>query len=204
MLNNIRKLKEKNIGSISFSLRKKFSWIIKKNLYGKFGKNSILQKPLLIYNRKYIFIGDNVTIRPGIRLEPINSYGIQTFKPHISIGDGTCIEQYCHITCTNSILIGKDVTIAAFSYISDTDHDYTDIDNGILSQSLIVKRTSIGDQSFIGMGARIMPGVRIGKHCVIGTNSVVTKDISDYSVAVGIPAKVVKKYNTTTKLWEKL
>jgi NDP-sugar pyrophosphorylase family protein len=56
----------------------------------------------------------------------------------------------------------------------------------------IVKSTEIGEYTFIGSGSYIMPGVKIGKGCVIGTNSVVTKDIPDYSIAVGSPAKVIK------------
>lgn len=62
----------------------------------------------------------------------------------------------------------------------------------------------IGDQTFIGMHAVILPGVLIGKHCVIGANSVVTDNIPDYSVAVGVPAKVIKKYNWKTGEWEKI
>lgn len=60
----------------------------------------------------------------------------------------------------------------------------------------------IGDGSWLGTHVVIAGNITIGKHCVIGANSVVTKDIPDYSVAVGIPAKVVKRYNFDTKCWE--
>ena len=52
----------------------------------------------------------------------------------------------------------------------------------------------IGDGSWIGTGSVVLPGATIGKHCTIGANSVVTGDIPDYSVAVGAPARVIKRY----------
>jgi acetyltransferase-like isoleucine patch superfamily enzyme len=200
----LKKLKGKNFKDILFFLNKKSSWMIQKYRFGSFGKNSVFQKPLIIYNKKRIFISNNVTIRPGIRIEPIKRYGSQTFSPEIVIGEGTNIEQCCHITSANKVIIGEKVTIAGFSMITDIDHDYMEIGKGILQQDLLVKSTEIGDESFIGMGARIMPGVHIGKHCIIGANCVVTRDIPDYSVAVGIPAKIIKKYNIITNKWERV
>lgn len=66
------------------------------------------------------------------------------------------------------------------------------IDQGIVQKG---QKVSIGDGSYIGINAVIVGNVKIGKHCVIGANSVVTKDVPDYCVAVGSPAKVVKRYN---------
>lgn len=58
---------------------------------------------------------------------------------------------------------------------------------------------NIGDQTFIGMHAMVMPGVTIGKHCVIGANAVVTESIPDYCVAAGVPAKIMKRYDKKKK-----
>lgn len=199
----IDKIRGKSYSDYLFFLKKKFSWIILRKFYGDFGKNSIFQKPLILFNRKSIFIGSNVTIRPGIRVEPIKQFGTQKFNPKIIIGDGTTIEQNCHIVCANTVEIGKSVTIAGYSLVTDNEHEYKDITKGVLQQSLIVRATKIGDQTFIGMGARIMSGVKIGKHCIVGSNSVVTMDLPDYSVAVGIPAKIIKRYDSETKMWRK-
>lgn len=158
----------------------------------------------MIYNRKCIFIGNNVNIRMGLRIEPITNRINQTFNPKIFIGNNTTIEQYCHITCANKVKIGNNVTVSGFVYITDLNHDYRIIDKGILQQSLLIYKTEIGDESFIGMGAKIMAGVKIGKHCIIGANSVVTKDIPDYSVVVGIPAKIIKHYDFGKKEWIKV
>ena len=61
----------------------------------------------------------------------------------------------------------------------------------------------IGDGSWLGTHVVIAGNVKIGKHCVIGANSVVTKDIPDYCVAAGIPAKIIKKYNFDTCTWDR-
>jgi acetyltransferase-like isoleucine patch superfamily enzyme len=88
--------------------------------------------------------------------------------------------------------------------ITDIDHSYENIDLKILDQELIVKETIVGKNVFLGTGVKIMAGIVIGDHVIIGANAVVTKDIPDYSVAVGIPAKVVKVYNFKVCKWEKI
>lgn len=60
---------------------------------------------------------------------------------------------------------------------------------------------SIGDESFIGMGARIFPGVSIGKHCIVGANAVVTHNVPDYCVVAGVPARIIKKYDFSACKW---
>ena len=128
-------------------------------------------------------------------MEPIKFWRGKEYNPKIYIGDNTSIEQNCHITCANKVDIGSNVTILGYCCVTDINHEYKDINKKVLEQEIIVYETSIGDGSFIGMGSRIMAGVTIGKHCVIGANSVVNKDIPNYSVAVGIPAKIIKRYD---------
>lgn len=178
-------------------------WFLTRIRFGEFGKYSCIIKPLMIYNCKHIFIGEKVTIREGARIEPVIKWNGKTYNPRIYISDYTSIEQSFHLTCANRVYIGKYVTISGFVCITDIDHEYKNIEIGVLQQDIIVKDTNIEDYSFIGMGAKLMAGVKIGKHCIIGANSVVTKDIPDYSVAVGIPAKVIKKYNFESNKWER-
>ncbi len=63
---------------------------------------------------------------------------------------------------------------------------------------------SIGDRSWLGQNVCVLPGASIGEHCVIGANSVVTSPIPDFSVAVGAPARVIKRYNGKTGGWERV
>lgn len=80
-------------------------------------------------------------------------------------------------------------------YITDCDHEYRDINVPVIDQGIVQRgqMVSIGESSYIGINAVIVGNVKIGKHCVIGANSVVTKDVPDYCVAVGSPARVIKK-----------
>ena len=74
----------------------------------------------------------------------------------------------------------------------------------MVKQKITVKETRIGENCFIGMGAAIMAGTILGKQCVVGANSVVRGNFPDYCVIVGSPAKIVKKYNPETHVWEKI
>ncbi|WP_332020169.1 acyltransferase, partial [Kaistella sp.] len=88
-------------------------------------------------------------------------------------------------------------------FITNIDHDYTEIGAHVVKQKILVKETKIGDNCFIGMGAAIMAGTILGKQCIVGANSVVRGVFPDYCVIVGSPAKIVKKYNPQTQVWEK-
>jgi acetyltransferase-like isoleucine patch superfamily enzyme len=185
-------------------LIKKRIYFLNKILYGKFGFKSIINNPMFIPNKKNIYIGDNVTIRDYARIEPIIKWRDISYNPKVIIGDNTNIEQNLHLTCANKVQIGNNVLITAGVTITDIDHEYNDISKGVLEQGIIVKETILGDRCFIGMGCRIMAGVNIGNNCVIGANSVVTMDIPDNCVAVGIPAKIIKIYDFKSGAWEKI
>ena len=174
----------------------------KKVTFGSFGRQSLIDKPLLIAGRKHIFVGNKVYIRKGARIEMVVKWNNQAFNPRLIIEDGVTIEQSLHLSCANSIIIEKNVEINSFVFITDIDHDYSDTFVPIKDQKLLVKEaTIIGENSFIGTGVKIMAGCKIGKHCIIGANAVVTHDIPDFSVAVGIPATVIKQYNFDLKQW---
>lgn len=82
-------------------------------------------------------------------------------------------------------------------YITDCDHEYRNIDVPVIDQGIVQRgqKVSIGEGSYIGINTVIVGNVKIGKHCVIGANSIVNKDIPDFCVAVGCPAKIIKSYN---------
>ena len=124
----------------------------------------------------------------------------------VRIGKGSEIGERCRISIANSLEIGKKVLFSPNVYITDCDHEYRNVDIPIIDQGIVQKgqKVSIGDGSYVGINAVIVGNVKIGKHCVIGANSVVTKDVPDYCVAVGSPAKIIKRYNLETQLWESI
>lgn len=122
----------------------------------------------------------------------------------VVIGEGSEIGERCRISVVNSLNIGKNVLISPDVYITDCDHAYENIKIPVREQGVVNRqnKVSIGDDSYIGIHAVIVGNVSIGKHCVVGANSVVTKDIPDYCVVAGVPANIIKKYNFNTQEWE--
>lgn len=182
---------------------------IESKKYGHLGDGSRIKHPVTCTNRQYIYIGDRVTIEDNAYIEPImvnidNEGKSYPLHPKLEIQDGVWIGPGAHINCANSVIIHKDVLISSYVMITDLDHVYSDPFRPVSRQPLEVKSTEIDEQAFIGTGVKILAGVHIGKHAVIGANSVVNRDIPDYTVAVGIPAKIVKKYNKETGLWDKV
>ena len=100
-------------------------------------------------------------------------------------------------------MIDKNVLVANYVYIADNAHGYEDVSLPVKQQAVVQKNhVHIGENSWIGEHVCII-GANVGKHCVIGANSVVTHDIPDYCVAVGSPARVIKKYDFNTRQWVK-
>lgn len=166
------------------------------------GVGSIIIKPLLI-TPEFISVGKNVLILNHVRMEGIRRYANQYYSPHIILGDGVTFQQRCHITAADTLIIGKNTLISFDVSIQDTDHEYEDLSLPIGNQPLIVKKTKIGENCFIGSGAKIQAGTILGKHCVVGTNAVVRGIFPDYCVIVGVPAKIVKRYDEESKIWKK-
>ncbi|RCV66056.1 Acetyltransferase [Methanophagales archaeon] len=109
----------------------------------------------------------------------------------IEIGDHANISANCRIASTGKMVIGQHVLIAAYCYIGGANHRIDRIDIPIIQQGIVRKGgVSIGDDVWIGADVKINDGVKIGTGAVIGAGSVVTKDIPEYSIAYGVPAKV--------------
>ena len=168
--------------------------ILYRFIFEEFGKGSYIRKPILILNPEYIRLGERVSIRDGVRMEVILSAGHRT--PSLIIGDDTNIEQNVHIICHSRMHIGNNVSITGNCSIVDVTHPFSDVHDSRKIGARILDDDSfveIGDGTFIGYGAVILPNVRIGANAVIGANSVVAHDVPDYSVASGVPAIIISR-----------
>ena len=149
-------------------------------------QRSRLAKRLRVFwARKMIRCGTAVNIER-------NAY----FTPGLTLGDksgvGINCEVYGPVTIGRNVMMGPEVVI----YTSGHKFDRTDIP--MMEQgNTDAEPVTIGDDVWIGRRVMIMPGVTIGNGCVIGAGAVVTKDIPPYSVAGGVPAKVLKSRNLT-------
>ena len=152
-------------------------------------------RPNTIFNEEYISIGSETLIGPGVSLSAGMVPGQKCLtNPVVSIGDRCLIGKGSGIVGHFQITIGNDVWTGHHVYITDQNHGYEDVSRPISQQSQPERPVVIGDGAWLGFGSVVLPGVTIGRHVVIGANSVVTHDIPDYSVAVGVPARVVKSY----------
>lgn len=192
-------------GALGYVLRKKFY----PSLFERVGESIIFGKGITLRHPGSITLGNRVAIDDYVLLDA-SGMGIEK----LTIGDDVIISRNCVIqaktgtvkigrkadigcntviTSSNGIYIGNNVLIAANCYLGGgryiTDRlDIPMMEQGIFSQG----KTIIEDDVWLGAGAIALDGVRIGKGCIVGAGAVVTKDLPDYSVAVGVPAKVIK------------
>ena len=166
---------------------------------GKMGRHSVFVWPIRIHNPKSVEIHEDVMIDSGGWL-----YGVDNTNSKLIIRSGAQIGRLFHCVAYNSVEIQENVLIAERVFISDCNHEFRNIDKPILSQGLYpLSNVVIGQGTWIGENVSVV-GAKIGRNCVIGANSVVTHDVDDYCVVAGNPAKVIKKYNSKTDLWEKV
>ena len=109
----------------------------------------------------------------------------------VTIGDHTRIGIHC--TVIGPVSIGNNVNLAQGITVTALNHNYEDVTRRIDEQGISTKPVVIGDDVWIGANAVILPGVTIGRHVVVAAGAVVTKDVPDYCVVAGVPAKVVKE-----------
>ena len=178
----------------------KFFWLLRAFIYKLFFKKigflTYIGKPIFLYGISRVELGKRVRIFPGARIE---THGLGK----IIIDDNVGIGQNFHIVAGGDLVIGKGTVISAEVFVNDMDNAYEEIGKNILEQEFVVSKTSIGENCFIGIGAKIMAGTTLGTQCIVGANSVIKGDYPDYCVIVGAPGKVVKKYNLESCVWQK-
>ena len=167
--------------------------------FASYGRRTKILWPDAIEGASEIHLADNVLVAPHACLA---TKRITPSTPaSLKIGSRTRIGRFNHIYATSSVIIEDDVLTANGVYISDNQHSYADPFTPIFQQPIIqLNDTVIGAGTWLGQNACVM-GAKVGKNCVVGANSVVLTDIPDYSVVVGAPAKVIKKFDSKTGQW---
>jgi acetyltransferase-like isoleucine patch superfamily enzyme len=169
------------------------------------GSGTRISPPFRFANLSRISLGENVMIHRDCWIHVLAIPGGDQNSGEIVIQSNAGIGMGATISAIRRILIGEHVILARNVYISDHRHAFEDMNVPIALQGIAkVAEVEIGASTWIGQNACVLPGVRIGKHCVVGSNSVVTHDLPDFCVAAGVPAKVIKRYNEGTRRWEKV
>lgn len=104
-------------------------------------------------------------------------------------------------TIIGPVEIGNNVNLAQNIVVTGLNHNYEDIDQPIRDQGVSTQKVWISDDVWIGSNSVILPGITIGNHVIVGAGSVVTRDIPPFSIALGNPAKIIKKYDPDRNEW---
>ena len=161
-----------------------------KSKFNNIGKRTLILKPVQLDSVNSVSLSDDIYVAEGAWI-----MGGTSSEITLKIDKGTTIGHFSHIIATHSVTIEQNVLIADKVFISDCTHVYEDVNKPVISQQIkALNPVVIGEGSWLGENVCVC-GAKVGKHCVIGANSVVTTDIPDYSVAVGSPARVVKRFD---------
>lgn len=180
------------------------------NIFAHLGTSVYIQPNVEFIRTSAIEIGDNVsidryvrinasgknswiTLTKGVRIDRGVEIKAEKDNCQIEIGENTYIGSYTVIAGPGTVKIGKNCLIAAHSGIYANNHNFSDPNRTIREQGVTRKGIVIEDDCWLGDGVKVLDGVTIGQGSVIGAGAVVTKDIPPYSVAVGVPAKVVSR-----------
>lgn len=187
MIGNIRK----HFETVNFEIKNKKS---------SFGNNLIVQ------NSKYITIGNNCAFDENCRFLLWDNYEFneKNFTPSLIIGDNVRVTRNFTVQCAKSIVIGSNSLIASGVFVIDYNHGFNPYNASYRNNPLSFASVNIGEGVFLGNDVIILPGVDIGEKSIIGAGSVVSKSIPSYSMAVGNPCHVIKKFNNKTGSWEKI
>lgn len=190
-------------GALGLALRKTLYPI----LLGSCGRNVVFGQNVVLRHPHKIHVGSNIVIddqclldakgtdNRGIRIGDGVFIGRNTIlsckNGDIELADGANIGFNCELFSASRVTVGRDVLMAAYSYVIGGDHDFSNPAAPVVAQPRTSAGVSIGDGAWIGAGAKILDGVQIGAHAVIGAGAVVRESVPARAVAVGVPARVV-------------
>jgi acetyltransferase-like isoleucine patch superfamily enzyme len=163
--------------------------------FHRFGAGSMIAfPPTVVFGEGRIAIGERTTIGPLASISAgMPVHADRRGDPIITIGDRCMLGKGIGIVAHERVVIGDDIWTGHYIYITDQNHGYEDLDLPIGTQMWKNEPVSIGDGSWLGHGAIVLPGSRIGKHVVVAAGAVVAGlQAPDNSIVAGVPARVVK------------
>jgi acetyltransferase-like isoleucine patch superfamily enzyme len=161
----------------------KLRYLVRRWQFDEAGRRGGIEAGVRILGDARIRLGDRVTLRRGVVLA---GHGTLT------IGSGTTINDDCQISAFDSVQIGANCLFAPRVSVLDIDHRFDTRERPLKQQGYRTAPVVIGDDVWLGINVVVLRGVRIGRGAVIGANSVVTRDIPDYAIAAGAPARVLR------------
>lgn len=163
----------------------------------------IIRRPFYIRGMDHISIGRGFTSGVGLRIDAFSSEK----KKVIRIGENVEVNDYVHIGAIDSVVLGNNVLIASKVFISDHNHgsysgeEQNSPDERPSDRKICSNPVELEDNVWIGEGVAILPGVRIGRGAIVGSNSVVTRSIPPETIWAGNPARQIKAFDRQTCKW---
>lgn len=158
------------------------------------GLNLMAYSTLNALSYEGVEIGNNFTLGKYAIIECTGV--LRNVGNSLKIGDNVGINHYCFIGVRGDIIIGNNVIFGPRVNIFSENHNYDDLDIPIKHQGVTKDKTEIGNDVWIGANVSIMSGVKIGDGCIIAAGAVVTKDLPEFSIVGGVPAKIIKNRKT--------
>jgi acetyltransferase-like isoleucine patch superfamily enzyme len=154
-----------------------------------FPQGTVFGEPWIELGRHCV-IGEQVTLTagmmPGLDLGP---------DPILIVGDGVVLGRGSHVIADTTVTIGPDTYCGPYVYITSTNHSYDDPHTPVGKQWPRTSRVTIGAGCWLGTGAVILPGARLGRNVVVAAGAVVRGEVPDHAVVAGAPAKVVRSWH---------
>lgn len=188
----------------------KLSYFSERRQFKNRNNIAILPKTLKIQNPDFIHVAPDVVFGDNCKLLCTTDFLDREYTPFISIGKNFHATRNLTIQCANSVVIEDNVLIASDVFIIDFNHGNNPLKDSYLDNPLSFKNKDLGGGVLIKQGVWIcnsviiLPDVTIGEKSIIAAGAVVTHDIPSYCLAAGNPARVIKKYNFKSGIWEKV
>lgn len=190
--------KPKSLAGLPARVRARLRRFLLGGKFARLGHGTALPDGLVLLGAKHMDIGERVLIGRHARLEAIGEdNGVK-----LRVGTRARIGPYAHIGAALSLTIGERVGIASGVLVIDHDHDFRDPRAGYYGTGkLLASPIVIHDNAWIGERAIILKGVTIGEGAIIGAGALVNRDVPPYCIAVGVPAKVIRRFDFERGEW---
>lgn len=192
-------------GALGLVLRRvAYPWLL-----GRVGRNVTFGQGVVLRHPHKIRLGDDVVIDDLVLLDAkgganrgiemgdgvfLGRATILSCKDgDISLGDHVNIGFNCEIFSASSVTVGRHGLFAAYTYLVGGGHDFEQAGVPVLEQDRVSRGIALGDNVWLGTGAKVLDGVRIGHDVVVGANAVVNADLPDGAIAAGVPARVLRR-----------
>lgn len=178
--------------------RSKAFSLLSAGAFAEFGANTVIQLPLRISGEQRMAIGARVFIGSGAWLLTLADAEQPTEGVALRIGDDCGFAGGVVLAAVRSVMIGNHVYFARNCYVADHSHAYQDPSTNIEDQGLTdIRPVQIDDGVWLGENVVVLPGVHIGTGTVVGANSVVNVDLPSYCVALGSPARIIRRFGSS-------